>query len=250
MSKKTLFAEMKKEMPRGRFVYLTLVLPLYALLVLGAAIAAIFLMDTGEQNGVPVLAIFLAFALVCTVIVIAWHFALKAKAKERELARYAYLLNTPQPFEEETLAVGSVEEEGVCYTLSKEGIKAEWALEEGEEQVFDEVQENAFFAAWQDTEFALASQSRWDRVYLALAVIPFDPSGEEEFLPPMILPMDEKLYAAMHAFGLQDKLEADWAYLQYNPQNAFKQILRYGYVKRLYNRDTGKELDEKELFER
>lgn len=247
MSTRTLFSEMKKEMPRGRFVYLTLVLPLYALLVLGGAVAAIFLMNTGEKNGVPVLAIFLAFALLCTIIVIVWNFTLKAKAKQRELARYGYLFTTPRSFEDETLVVGNVEEEGVSYTLSKEGIKAEWALEEGEEQVFDEVQENAFFAAWQDAEFALASQSRWDRVYLALAVIPFDPSGEEEYLPPMILPMEEKLFAALHAFGLQDKLETDWLYLQYNPKDAFKQILKYGYVKRLYDRDTGKELDENEL---
>ena len=59
---------------------------------------------------------------------------------------------------------------------------------------------------------------------------------EEEMF---FLPVTADLYAAVAHFGLEDKMSAEWFYIQSNPQDAFKQILAKGYIGKMYDPKTG-----------
>jgi hypothetical protein len=139
--------------------------------------------------------------------------------------------------ESETVVPDDVE--GAYCELTKEGLLVRFEEKCGE-QVFDELPENVFFVPWERAEYFLVTQNVNHRVQIGFAVVIPNASDQPDEEAVFVLLMQEKVYTAMHAFGLMEKTAMDWAYWQYNPQDAFKQILRYGQVRRLRDKDTGK----------
>ena len=227
----------KQDMHPARLLMIRLGLPLYILLALGGCVSAI-LVDVfvlGAENGPKALTFVGIGWLVLLTVAILFVSALIAKSElQRELERYAYLFREPTPLTAEKLKID--EGNGVSFTFEKDGVTMEWEAQEGE-QVFDEMRENLIFVPWEDADLCLATQNVFRRVHIALAIAPHDPDAEGG---AVILPMREELYQAMHAFDLMDRTSADWAYLQYNPKDAFKQILDKGRILVMRNRETGK----------
>lgn len=160
----------------------------------------------------------------------------RKEALDRELKRFAYLFNDPKPLTETEVKI-QVDFVGITYTLTQEGLIAEWEQnEEDGGQVFDEAQENRQFLPWNETEFLLGTQKGFYSVHIALGVVSTDPNKEGAY----ILPMQEKLFQAICAFGLKEKLDGQWQYIFYNPQDAFKQILTKGRILVMRNKKTGK----------
>lgn len=175
-------------------------------------------------------------------VFIGWLIAGLALAKAEvgmEIRSFSFLFEKPKPLTGDCVTVKDAEE-GLTYTLTKSGLKIRFP--ETEEAVFDETQENVRFLAWDDVEFYTATDNRSRRVWLALGVM--DVAGrsvdaeayEEEMF---FVPVTEEVFSAVAAFGLEDKMSAEWFYLQYNPQDAFKQILAKGYIGKMYDPRTG-----------
>ena len=189
--------------------------------------------------------LFLAFAVLAGAglcVFIGWLIAglILAKSEvETELQAYEFFFQDPPPLESDTVTVKDPEE-GLTFTLMKSGLKVRFP--ETEEAVFDETKENVRFLSWDDVEFYTATDNRSRRVWLAVGVM--DVAGrsvnaeayEEEMF---FLPVTADFYAAVAHFGLEDKMSAEWFYIQYNPQDAFKQILAKGYIGKMYDPKTG-----------
>lgn len=157
----------------------------------------------------------------------------------RELERYAYLFSSPIPFEEEVFCY---DDKTFKYTAEKAGFKVEWE-DENAEQIFEEAQENARFFGWEHLDFSIATRRKKGGVEIALAVLFEDEPEDSPFFDGVtFIPVDERVYSAFSSFGAFDDLGKDWAYMHYHPENAFQQILRYGYVKKYFDRETGKRL--------
>ncbi len=225
----------KEQMHPLRWKMIYVGLPLYVLLSVGGMMGAIMLdaLVISKQGELGVLtAIGVVWFVFCTVLTLVFSANITRIETRAEMQNFAYLFATPTPLESDTL-VEKIDEMGVVYTLDKNGVRIEWEAEEGG-QVFDEVQENCISFAWHEVELCLATQVIFRRAQLALAIVPrTNPVA-------FILPMNEKVYAAMHAFNLMEKTAADWAYLTYNPQDAFRQIILYGRVLTMRNKETGK----------
>jgi len=194
----------------------------------------------GEEKYEPHILIWtactLGTGLTCLGIFLPW--INRKEALERELDRYSYLWKDPKPLTENEVKIQD-ENAGMTYTLTQEGIAAEWEQDgEAEEQVFDEVQENRLFLPWEQAELLFASQKGFYCVHIALAVVPGSTAEAEEFFS--LIPMEEKLFQAICAFGLKEKLDGQWQYLFYNPQDAVKQIMKRGRILEMRNKKTGK----------
>ena len=159
---------------------------------------------------------------------------------EREIERYAYLFLAPTAYEEPVFCF----DDGVfSYTAQKEGLKVQWEGK-SEGQVFEEVEENTRFFPWETVDFALASRKKKRQAELALAILPKDEPLESPFYAvAFFVPIDERSYAAFCAYGAFERLGKDWAYMLYNPKDAFRQILRSGYIKKHRHLETGKPLE-------
>ncbi len=225
----------KEQMHPLRWKILYIGLPLYFLLGFGVSIGGI-LVDVfvlGAEEG-PGLLTFIVVGLfiICSTMLLIFSSKVTKMEVRAEMQTFAYLFKEPTPLESETF-VEKIDEIGVTYTLDKNGVRIEWEAEEGE-QVFDEVQENRISLSWDEVDLCLATQAIFRRAQLALAIVPrTNPVA-------FILPMNEKVYAAMHTFELMDKTAADWAYLHYNPQDAFRQIILHGRILTMRNKKTGK----------
>lgn len=157
----------------------------------------------------------------------------------REIARFGYLFKVPKPVTEDEIKIQD-EYSYWSFTFTKDGLTAEWEQnkEEGE-QVFDEIKENQKFVPWKEAELALATQKTGGIVHIALAVL-FDLSADHSQGDAFFIPVTEDVYRAICAFDLKDKLDSGWAYLFYNPQDAFYQILKKGRIVVMRNKKTGK----------
>ena len=187
----------------------------------------------GEEKYEPHILIWtacvLGSGLTCLGVFLPW--LNRRECLERELNRFAYLFKDPQPLTENEVKI-QTEFVRMTYTLTQEGLTVEWEQTEEEgEQVFDEVQENRQFIPWDKAELLLASQKGGNCVHIALAV-----ASDVVYL----IPMQEKLFQAICTFGLKEKLDGQWQYLFYNPQDSFKQILKRGRILEMRNRKTGK----------
>lgn len=160
---------------------------------------------------------------------------MSVKEAEGERARYAYLFQEPIKAKD----VLTVPDEELCYTLDKDGVRLEIPGEEGE-QVFDELNENAFYVSWERADFAFATQSYMRRVYLAFAVFSIDLDA-----PPFFIPFNEEVYAFIKKKGFDKKLEEDWEYLFYDPEEAFKQILLRGRIVKYRDKKDGEPFRDK-----
>lgn len=221
----------KASMSPFRWKILTVGLPLYVLLLLFPAPIIIGLLAAKNDAGIIVAYAWIPWMVLVNVAAFVL-LALATKVDVKiEMERFSYLFKEPEPFEEESL---TVTDEDLVYTLDKDGVQLEFPDEEAG-QVFDEAKENVFYIPWERAEFALASQSINRRVYLAIAVFAMD-----DDLVPFFIPLDEKVFAFMKKTGLDKKMDGNWTYLTYNPENAFKQLVTKGRIVKMYNKKTGK----------
>jgi hypothetical protein len=237
MKLKEIIEEEKKIMSPLRRKMNTIILPLYLSINLPPILIVIPLMIVDAGRYFPIFIAYMVVMALTTVGILATIPWMNKKETEIELERFDYLFHSAKPVEGEKV---QVVDEDVVYTLSKEGIHIKLPLQM--EKVFEEANEDSFFFDWREVELALATQSHLRRVHLALAV--FDRSME---VPPFFIPMSEELFSAIQAFDLQDKIGVEWLYVQYNPKDAFKQILTRGRILKMRNRKTGKVLTEKQL---
>lgn len=230
----------KAEMSPLRWKFNYTVLPIYLALVLLPCIPVLILMGIDEEKFLPVLIVWACVFVVLTVAMLCAIPLMTKKETKIELERYGYMFKEPLPLTEENVKINGTLGDDLTYILTKDGVTAEWQEEQQEEgQVFDEMKENLHFVPWKEATFALATQSRLRRVHIAVAVL-FEESEDGMEGCAYFLPMTEELFAAIHAFGLQDKLGSDWDYLLYNPEDAFKQILTKGRIITMRNKKTGK----------
>ena len=186
---------------------------------------------------------------------------LKKQEVQDELQVFSYLFEQPNFIDGDEIVI-PVEEDGITYTFHKDGLTAK--LEDSsQEGVFEEVDENTFFAPWEDVEFALGTQSLYRRVQIAVAVVvnaykienmgnfaggvfalPPKAEGLPPAIVPFVLPMSKPLFTALMQFGLMDKIGVEFEYLFYNPEDAFKQIIEYGRVLHPHDKKDGMTFDE------
>lgn len=222
--------------------FLRIFLPIWLSITLIPLIVICVLMARyGETKYEPHMLIFNACTLgvgLCSLaIFLPW--INRKEAVERELKRFAYLFKEPKPLTEKEVVIQD-EYMGMTYTLTQNGILAEWEkTEQEEEQVFDEAQENRRFTPWKETNFMLATQKGFYCVHIALAVI-FEQTADHTEGMAYFIPMREELYQAICAFDLKDKLDGGWTYLIYNPKDAFEQIMKKGRITVMRNKKTGK----------
>lgn len=233
----------KEQMNPLRWKMIHVGLPLYVLLsvglFMGAVLIDVFLLGAVDEPGVLTY-VGIAWFVLCTVLTLVFSSKITKMEVREEMQKFAYLFETPTPLESETF-VEKLDDIGVTYTLDKNGIRIEWEAEEGG-QVFDEAQENRLSFEWHEVDLCLATQAIFRRAQLALAFLPrTNPVA-------FILPMNENVYRSMHTFNLMEKTAEDWAYLQYNPEDAFMQIIAFGRVLKMRDKKTGKKIvDENEL---
>lgn len=214
-----------------RWKILTVGIPLYVLILLFPAPIILGLLAVGNDAGIIVAIAWIPWMVLVNVAAFVL-LALATKVDVKiEMERFSYLFNEPKPCEEESL---TVTDEDLVYTLEKDGVQLEIPDEEAG-QVFDEARENVFYIPWERAELVLATQSVYRRVYLAIAVFAMD-----DDLIPFFIPLDEKVFAFMKKTGLDKKMDGNWTYLLYNPENAFKQLVTKGRIVKMYNKKTGK----------
>ena len=190
-------------------------------------------------------AIFLVLYGLSFFFIVPW---INRTERNLELERYAWLFAEPAPLEKESVEL-YVEEDEISYTLTKDGLRAEW--EQEGEQVFDEARENVHFIPWKDAEFTLASRTLVRRIEFALGVL-FEveeenrPANAEKAYGAYVVPLTEEVYQAICAFGLTEKMPIEWRYLFYNPKDAFGQILVKGMIDDFHDVETGKVIKEGE----
>ncbi len=233
----------RESMSPFRWKILTVGLPIYVVALLFPALIVLVLLGAGNDAGLIVAYAWPFWLLAVNVAMFVFLARATGKDVEIEMGRFAYLFQNPKPWQQEPL---TVLDDVFAYTLDKEGARLELPPIEGE-QVFDEAQENVFYIPWDKAELCLATQSVYRRVYIALAVFPLDSNSNAI---PFFVPMNEEVFAFLKATGLDERMDADWLYLLYNPKDAFKQIVKYGRILKMRHKDTGKTfVDEGEFIE-
>ena len=210
----------KEEMHPLRWKLSYIGLPVYLLLSLTPFLVAIPFMEN-EQTAIILGVSCLGWFFLCSAVTYALTLWTDSRIVNFEKERYGYLFRTPNPLEKESI---EVLDEDLRYTLHKEGARLE-LLGVEREQVFDELRDNVFFVSWERAEFALATQTYLGKIYFALAIISLDFD-----VPPFFVPFNEEVYAFIKEKGFDKRLEEDWEYLFYNPDDAFKQILKKGRI--------------------
>jgi hypothetical protein len=150
--------------------------------------------------------------------------------KEKEKAELNAKLEKEQKKIDEEKAKAKAKEEKPA---QKKSIKK---APKKDESLYDELVEatKALLPDFEDedeTEKTAKYSGKWS-IYRVV----FDGVDEEEMY---FLPIDEAVYSAIVAFGLEEKMSAEWYYIRFNPQDAFKQILAKGYIGKMYNPKTG-----------
>ena len=207
-----------------------IIIPIWAAISFVPLVVVISLMIVDDVKYMSVFIVGMIWiAIMYIALLIALPFITK-KETQIELERYSYLFKEAKEIENIPLVIV---DESLTYTLDKDGARMEVPPEEGE-QVFDEAKENVFYIPWERAEIAFATQTYLRRVHIALAVFPMD-----ENAPPFFIPFNEDVYAFIKKIGLDKQFGADWAYLFYNPEDAFKQILTKGRILKMRNKKTG-----------
>ena len=159
----------------------------------------------------------------------------KKEAQYEQIEHYGYLFREPLPLNEEKTVC--IESEFARYILTQEGVREIATDKVEKEEIFEEIEGNGLFVAWDTAGLFLATQTYNRRVHLALAIFSQEPEANGAY---MILPMSEKLFSAIKGFGLDDNIDdGNWTYLFYNPEDAFRQILKKGRIYEMRNKKTG-----------
>ena len=249
--KKTTFKEQTKkefeQMLPARKAMIKLGVPLYLIVgvfgTIGGILLDVFVMGSEEGPGWLTF-VALAFFVLASASLIACN-ARVSKLEQREgLERLAYLFEPAKPFEDDCVVLEPTHDE-FTYVVKREGIIVQKPHEEGE-QVFDEVDNGTLFLPWDRVDVLIVTHNMLHRAEIGLAIVNIDALSEDENL--FVLPMNEKLYQALHAFDVAERLEEDWKYLRYNPKDAIKQIVNLGRVIVLRDKDTGKRIREDEFY--
>ena len=210
--------------------FINIALPIYLAVSMLPLVAAFPLMILEEgKYAVLVACLWFVWFLLSSAGMLYASARMSVKEADAERAHYGYLFQEPAKAKDVLI----VPDEELCYTLDKDGVRLE-IPSEGGEQVFDELNENAFYVAWERADFVLATQSYMRRVYLAFAVLSLDFDA-----PPFFVPLNEEVYAFIKEKGFDKKLGADWEYLRYNPEEAFKQILLRGRIVKYLDKKDG-----------
>ena len=206
--------------------------PTYLVLVTFLILLSVWKIDTGEYF------VLSWFTAVCAVLFLAlsagmiWlSHRVFLKEAETERARYAYLLSPPKPIDLSKERV-TVEDDGVRYIFTELGLKIEDETVKSTGQVFEE-HDSGKIILWKNADVYLATRNLERRVTIALAVY----SGETEI--SAFVPITESVYSAVCALGLDKDFGEGWTYLKYNPKDAFRQLLKRGYIREMYNAKTG-----------
>lgn len=223
-----------------------LLLVLWTLITVGAACVCMSL----DFNEFWWLALLCFLATISGVVV---FIGLKRKTDYYEavdeLERLSYLFKQVHLTGDEQLEVEGLEEDGVDFVLSKDGIRIKFR--EAGEQVFDDGMDDGKFYSWDDLDLFLAASNEFFRINLGLAILSKQPvrfvNGEDQTDEDddifFILPLCPNLALALHAF-CWDKLSLDWLYVFYQPLDAFLQIMKNGRLQSFKDRESGEELTE------
>ena len=239
MTKKELKKREKAEMTIARYQFNYVARPIFFCVTIGLLIAAVLV----GMNVTPALWCLLPVLLLAVVLSV-WIVAekkLSTQEEKDELKRWGYLFDKELQFEEETFQTEDPET-GISYVLSSKGLRG--ILPVNVDQVFDEVAENEFFLPWEDVEIAVASDNYARRVRFAFAVIDVSKrSVDGHYIPHdyevHFLPAEKELIAFLRKFGLEEKLSVEWRYIQAQPQDAFRQVLSFGYMRTMLD-ENGK----------
>ncbi len=207
--------------------------PAYVAVMLLPAPIGIGLLAAGNDAGLIVCYAWFGWLIAVNIAALVLLALATRVDVKNELARYHYLFEAPKTLSDEPLVIPDGE---FTYTLTSECARLELPPIEGE-QVFDEAQENVFHIPWRRAELALATQSEYRHVYIALAVFP--PEMDEDLIP-FFIPITEDAFAFIKKMGFDSKLGGDWDYLFYHPEDAFKQLVLKGRILTMRNKKTGK----------
>ena len=222
----------KSEVHPARLRLVLIGLPTYMVLTVFLILFSVYKIETGEYFVLSWWTVVCALLFLGMSAGMIWLSSLVAKKEAlAEMQRFAFLLAPPKPLEKDEVVVGDNE---YTFTFTELGLKAEWKERESEGQVFDEVKENVGFIPWKTASVSLATQNWNRRVHIAIAVY----SGETE--DSAFVEMNEDVYSAVCAFGLDKQFGEGWEYLRYNPEDAFRQLLKRGFIREMYNKKTGK----------
>jgi hypothetical protein len=237
MKFKEILRREKEEMNPIRFRMNWIVLPVFCVLFLAGLIAIAIVGEYAAQEWLCLIPA--GGVLLLAVALLIYSILLVKKEEETELGRWGYLFNKDILFEAETLETEDPET-GLQYTLGARGIKVVLPIQG--EQVFDECIENEYFLPWDDVEIALATDNFARRVRIALAVVDVSKrSVDGDYVPEEnevhFLPMEEELVGFIRKHALEEKISVEWRYILAQPKDAFHQILAFGYIKTLLDKN-------------
>ena len=250
MNFKDILRREKEEMNPIRYRMNHYAFPIYLAFMVAASVSIALVVAFAKNTLWCLLPIAIAFSLI--VAVVFSEVSVRKTELETELKRWGYLFKKDLPFEAETLETEDPET-GLQYTLGVKGIKVVLPIQR--EQVFDECIENEYFLPWDDVEIALATDNFARRVRIALAVVDVSKrSVDGDYVPEEsevhFLPMEEELVGFMRKHALEEKISVEWRYILAQPKDAFRQILAFGYIKTLLDKNGKriKRLQAEELY--
>ena len=173
------------------------------------------------------LALGIGASLLPIVQVILLSVSITKKEIDRAVEDYAYLFAEGEGSEQADCVD---EDEGITFLFRREGLTLVYPKKD--EDVFEELDGEKKFLPWVDVRLALASDNFGKRVRFALVLVDYTTRAEGVFNPYFLL-LTEELYSAIVGLGLQEKLGDDFAYLLKNPREGIKQVLDFGYIRKI-----------------
>lgn len=180
-----------------------------------------------DRKYLPVIIVNLVLSVALIAAMVPFGLTVAKKELAVAIAEHAYFFEAPAP---QTEGVGVDEELGVKALFKLDGVTLVYP-KRGEE-VFEELGEETEFLPWADIRFALASDNFARRVKLALVLLDGTKRLGEE-VEPYFLTMTKELYATLVGLDLCPLVGGDFAYLLKNPVKGIKQILDFGYIRKI-----------------
>ena len=233
MQNKEMNQRMKEEMNSVRYKMNRYGNPIFFSLILLALLSIAIVGELAENELLCLVPAGIAVFLIAALLVV--NAIVEKKELKIELARWAYLFKKDIGFDGDFLETYDPETKNE-YVLSQKGVKV--ILPKKGEQVFVETNDNEFFLPWEDVETVVATDNFARRVRLAVAVIDISKRSVDGGYVPKdsevhFLPLEEELIGFLQKFGLKERISVEWRYIQVEPKDAFKQILRWGFIRTL-----------------
>ena len=237
MGLKQIIAKEKQEMSPIRWRMNYVLIPIYLVVMLLSVAAIVPIGIASESNKAVTIWVLLPIGIfvAATAAILVMSAYIVKKENEIEYERWKFIWESKEPFEGDELETVDVET-GIKFSVSRSGVKIIFPTKT--ESVFEEVEENVKFLPWEDTELILATDNFLRRVRFAVAMADVSArSVDGEYTPTFddvyFLPLCPDLVALLRTFGVEERITVEWHYLQYNPREAIKQVLMYGYIRRL-----------------